>query len=287
MPSLHLTLSAALVLLPLIGFAQVSERMIEKTSSRNEPVKLLKIKTKNKEIELGKNFAMDDDWLLGLTVTVQNVSDKPIARIDLRLDFPRPGGGTSPETAIYMAHMTYGREPADVLPNEVVKLVLPSETVEVKLPEANVPYYKEDLEKLGYKQPVKHVYLMVYSVTFVDGSEWAGNVILYPNPNNPKQKINPRLPTDIQTPKEPKSPASQSTDSYPSRSFRFLHAGVNRAHAQPRWSIDNGLLGNFWLPQLPENLPCDSIFERNDALACGPDARIKDLSLLETQAQTA
>ncbi len=197
LPVLLLLLIGALVLLPRTGFTQETERLIDKASWPKEPIKILKIRTKNKEVELGKKFGMDDNWLFGLTVTVQNVSDNPVARIDLRLDFPRPGGGKFPETAIYMAHMTYGRDPADVSPNEVVKLVLPGETVDVKLLEVNVPSYMEDLQKLGYEQPIKHAQIMVYSVTFVDGSEWAGNVILYPNPNNPKQKINPKLPTEI------------------------------------------------------------------------------------------
>ncbi|HEV7682932.1 MAG TPA: hypothetical protein VGO68_12460 [Pyrinomonadaceae bacterium] len=227
--SVVLKLAVTVTFAQVMGFAQ--ERMVDKVSWRNEPIKILKVKSKNKAIELGKEFADDDDWLTGLTVTVQNVSDKAIARIDIRLDFPRPRGGSSPETAIYMAHLIYGKEPADVAPNEVLKLALPGETVDIKLVEANMPSYKNDLEKLGYEQPIKHVQIMVLSVTFIDGSEWDGNVILYPDPNNPKRKINPRLPMDIQSPKESKSPPSQSRNSDFLPGFRFLEAGTKRAHA--------------------------------------------------------
>jgi hypothetical protein len=196
--------------LPIMAFAQDKERLIDKESWRTEPIKVVKVKTKGKAIELGKKFGEEDDWLQGLTVTVQNLSDKAIARIELKLAFPRAGGGSSPETAIYMIGMGYGKEPADVPPEEVLKLVLPGETVDVKLLEVNVPFIKEDLEKLGYEQPIKHARISVRSVTFVDGSEWAGGEIFYPNPNNPKRKINPELPIDIQIPKESKSPADQS-----------------------------------------------------------------------------
>src|SRR6185295_5127078 len=79
------------------------------------------------------------------------------------------------------------KQPADVSPNEVLKVVLPGETVEVKLRDQSVSIINEDLEKLGYEQPFKHAQLMVRSVTFVDGSDWAGDEILYPNQNNPKQ----------------------------------------------------------------------------------------------------
>ena len=206
-----LMLAGMFILLQVTGFAQEPERMIDKMSWRNEPIKVLKLKIKNKGVELGKKFAEYDDWLQGLTVTVKNVSDKAIARIEIQLAFPRPGGGSSPETAIYMIGMGYGKESADVSAEEVLKLVLPGETVDVKLLEVNVPFIKEDLEKLGYGHPIKRAQKSVRSVTFVDGSEWAGDDdILYPNPNNPKQKINPKFPMDIQGPKESKSSPDQS-----------------------------------------------------------------------------
>lgn len=160
------------------------------------------MKTKDRDIELGKKFSEQDDWLKGLTITVQNVSEKAVARIEFRLSFPRPGDGSSPETAIYTAAMGYGKDPAYVSPNEVLKVVLPGETVEIKLREESLSIIKEDLEKLGYEQPIKHAQLMVKAVTFVDGSEWAGDEILYPNPNNPKQKINPKFPLEWRIPKD-------------------------------------------------------------------------------------
>jgi hypothetical protein len=124
-----------------------------------------------------------------------------------------------------MAHLIYGREPADVAPNEVLKLILIDKTADIKLLEANVPTYKEDLKKLGYEQPIKHVQIMVHSVTFVDGSEWDGDVILYQDPKNPKRKINPKFPMEMQTPNKPTSLPRQSKDSYRSWGFGFLDRG--------------------------------------------------------------
>jgi hypothetical protein len=89
--SLILKLAGMLIFLQVMTVAQEADRLIDKTSWRNEPIEVLGLKTRNRPIELGKKFAEDDDWLLGLTITVQNVSDKAIARIDIRLDFPRPG----------------------------------------------------------------------------------------------------------------------------------------------------------------------------------------------------
>lgn len=267
---LLLKLSALFILLPSTGFAQELERVIDKVSWRSEPIKIVKLKSKGKAIELGKKFSAENDWLNGLTATVRNASDKAIARIDIQLSFPRPGGGTSPETATYMAHMIYGLEPADLSGDQVPKLVLPGEDVEVKLLDVNVPLIKTDLDKLGYEKEIKHAQIMVKSVTFVDGSEWAGDEMLYPNPNNPKQKINPRFPLEIQVPKNSKSPPGQPELQLQPTGFRFLNRGLRRAHAQTQFDRRQIFRGKAWLFQLPETLPCDRIYVGDAAKACGP-----------------
>jgi hypothetical protein len=85
--------------------------VIDKIPWRTEPIKVLKLKTKNKNVELGKRFSEEDNWLIGLTVTVQNVSDKAIARIELTLAFPPPNV-SSPEKPTLVVPMVYGQEPA-------------------------------------------------------------------------------------------------------------------------------------------------------------------------------
>ena len=123
-----------IIFLPIIAFAQGQERSIDKLSWRTEPIKILKLKTKDKEVELGKKFLEEDDWLKGLTVTVQNISDKAIARIEIELAFPRPGGGTK-EKPTLVAAMIYGLDPAES-GAETLKLVLPGESVDIKLLDA-------------------------------------------------------------------------------------------------------------------------------------------------------
>jgi hypothetical protein len=90
--SLFPTLMCLIVILPSIAFAQGQDRLIDKMSWPKEPIKILKLRTKGKAIELGKKFAEEDDWLKGLTVTVENVSDKAIARIEINLAFPQQKG---------------------------------------------------------------------------------------------------------------------------------------------------------------------------------------------------
>lgn len=56
------------------------------------PVEIISIKLNGQEVQPGEKIAADDDWLLGLSFRLKNISDKPIAFIDIGLRFPRPNG---------------------------------------------------------------------------------------------------------------------------------------------------------------------------------------------------
>ncbi len=188
---MFLKFTGLIMFLPLGGSSQGVERIIEKVSWRTEPIKILKLETKGKAVELGKNFVEEDDWLKGLKVTVENKSNKAISRIVLDLSFPRPQG-SSEEVPTYTVKMIFGRDPSDTSEGESPKQVSPGDRAEVMLLEVNLPSIKQDLERLAYPENVTHAQIMVSSVTFIDGSMWAGDdTILYPDPNNPGQKINP------------------------------------------------------------------------------------------------
>lgn len=109
--------------------------------------------------------------------------------------------------------MIYGQDPVDVQSPKTLKLVLPGELVEVKLLEVNLPIIKADPESLGYPLRITRVKIRVNSVTFIDGSEWAGDQMFYVDPNNPRRKINPKYPTDRKVPDASKSLLNHSTSS--------------------------------------------------------------------------
>jgi hypothetical protein len=56
------------------------------------PVEILSIKLHGQEVQPGEKLVGDDDWLRGLSFTLKNISDKPIAYIDIGLRFPQPKG---------------------------------------------------------------------------------------------------------------------------------------------------------------------------------------------------
>jgi hypothetical protein len=180
--------SAILTLCPILADAQSPQRLVEKISWRTEPVRIEKITANGTVIELGRKFQQEKDWFSDLTVSVKNISNKAIARIEINVSFPRDTTTTEdvPRLVIPILH---GLDPADAkdqLP------LLPGETAELHMLKTNLPIIKQGLSTLGYPDEVSRVSLMLNSVTFVDGSMWAGDEILYPDPKNPKDKINPR-----------------------------------------------------------------------------------------------
>ena len=52
---------AVLLFLPVLGLGQAHERTIKKVSWRTEPIKIVRLKTKGKPIEVGKKFIEDED----------------------------------------------------------------------------------------------------------------------------------------------------------------------------------------------------------------------------------
>lgn len=262
--SLFLKLLGVIVFIPAIGFAQGQERIIDKISWRTEPIKILKLRTKDKAIELGKKFSEEDDWLKGLTVTVENVSNKLISRIELNLSFPRPEG-SSEEIPTYTVRMIYGREPSDTSEAEAQKQVLPGESVDVKLLEVNLPFIKEDLEKLGYPEKITRAQIMVDTVTFSDGAMWGGDEMLYPDPTNPKEKINPKFPL----PKKLKPASNQSALPCKSLTPRFRNSSFRSMSAPAMLNHSKVSSGKFWLTQDP-TLPCNTIWVTQQTHTCGP-----------------
>jgi hypothetical protein len=189
------TLLLCLALLPLTsltGFSQQAKGLIDKNSWRAEPVRIEQVKTNGTPIEFGRSFSTNKDWLKDLTVSVKNMSDQSIARIEINLSFPRPRG-TSPDVSTYVVRLIYGLEPSDPSFAQTQKPLMPGEIANLHLPDQNRPIIKADLASLGYPEEDNYARLTINSITFLDGSTWEGGETLYPDPKHPGRKLNPRL----------------------------------------------------------------------------------------------
>jgi hypothetical protein len=56
------------------------------------PVEVVAIRLNGKEIVPGEKIKGDDDWLRGISFTVKNISDQPIAYVNIGFKFPQPNG---------------------------------------------------------------------------------------------------------------------------------------------------------------------------------------------------
>lgn len=56
------------------------------------PVEIVSVKLNGAEVRPGEKIQGDEDWLRGLSFTLKNVSDKPLAYVTVALQFPRPQG---------------------------------------------------------------------------------------------------------------------------------------------------------------------------------------------------
>src|SRR5258705_6505689 len=79
---------------------QQQDRIVVRKPWPVEPVRDVAVKTKNKEnIETGRAFDEDDDWLDGFTVTVVNNYDKTVTAMTISMVFRREPGDTRPPLA--------------------------------------------------------------------------------------------------------------------------------------------------------------------------------------------
>jgi hypothetical protein len=266
-----LKLASVVVFLPVLGLAQEPERAttrlertISKVSWRKEPIKLVKLQTKGQTVELGKAFSEEDDWLKGLTVTVENVSDKPVAQIVLTLSFPRPAG-PSETIPTFTEDISYGRDPSEISGAETEKQILPGEKVDIKLREVTLPAIKGALTQLGYPEKTTHVQISVYTVTFNDGTMWGADTILYPDPTDPKHKINPSVPLSEQL----KRPSDQSSlPCKPPPPF-FRNVSFRNANAPAKPDSGKAPFAKFLMLQDP-TLPCNAVWLGGQSFTCGP-----------------
>jgi hypothetical protein len=101
------------------------------------PIEIVSIRLNGKEVQPGEKIKGNDDWLKGVSFTVKNVSDKPIAYVEIGLQFPQPNGfvAYSLNYGIDLSRDTPRREssPPAIQPGEKLDLVLTKERYQVFL----------------------------------------------------------------------------------------------------------------------------------------------------------
>lgn len=152
------------------------EKSVQDTVWRNpSPLKIKFAKTKKGEFLPGQKFADGEDWFQGLTIVLENTSDKMITYIGGGLLFPRQDGKVEKTRPFYKS-FSYGQHP--YAPNRVnlnVKhlLIKPREGIAVTLSEFDYFEVRSTLKKLNFANTVKTIKFYLSEIYFDDGTGWA------------------------------------------------------------------------------------------------------------------
>jgi hypothetical protein len=108
------------------------------------PVEIVSIKLNGKDVQPGEKIKGDDDWLQGLSFTLKNISEKPIAYVAVGLRFSQPRGFVD-FVLSYGVDFSRGepRRQSSPLP------IQPGETVDLVLSKERYPNFLQILEMGG------------------------------------------------------------------------------------------------------------------------------------------
>ncbi len=164
----------------ITAFGQQKDRTIQIHKWRNEPIKILSVKVDNKEIESNEKFVSDNnDWFSGLTVEIENTSNKKIANIQIAIDFPTETGLKGSPARDYIA---YGTSELSE-PNASQPPLKPGEKAVLKI--ENYRSLREFLDNVGHSKDLKELRLSIDSVLFTDDTKWVAGQIFIRDPDNP------------------------------------------------------------------------------------------------------
>jgi hypothetical protein len=206
---------ARLTLIMLIGVAvvltmrfvdsrantQQPDRIVARRPWPNEPVKVVGVKTKKMtNVEIGKAFADNDEWVEGFTITVVNNYHKTVTSLTVDMVFRRELGDIRPPLARSL-HLGPSPITPEYKDRDPTKVVQPDKSIELSLSPDDYKTVKADLIETGYSK-VNRIDGVIREVGFEDGSIlYSGTFYVQDpaHPNDPTKKI-----------KVPQPPAAQN-----------------------------------------------------------------------------
>ncbi|HKY27443.1 MAG TPA: hypothetical protein VJM12_05805 [Pyrinomonadaceae bacterium] len=192
-------LVTALFLLALAGPAGAQprkERAVRIITFKDQPVDIVALKVKGAPIEPDRKFEGDTDWLTGMTVTIKNISHKPIvfAMVLVTAHHEKDGVRKKFEGRDFVVatHLMYGVRP--LLPGEPPRSyravpLLPGLTADVVLSERSRDELYSLLTSRDSSTDIPELTLRMYQVNFEGDDEtmWFHGLMRRRDPNNPWQ----------------------------------------------------------------------------------------------------
>lgn len=186
-----------IMLRPAQGTApQGKTRLVKPTAYRDAPVEIVAIKVHGAPIAPHRAFTNDSDWLNGLTITLKNVFDKPVAYVSFLVGAYYEKDGVrikkrDDKDVLAMVEMGYGAKPRR--PDESAapyrRPIQPGESMDVVLTDAA----REDLYSLlrngGASTDVTEISVRLNEVYFEGESEtkWSLGFMLRRDTEDPRR----------------------------------------------------------------------------------------------------
>ena len=167
----------------------IKERVVKHVVYRDQPVEIVAVKVKDATIHPKRKFAGNSDWLNGMTVTLKNVSERPVAYVSVLVGAPFEKNGERISAGV---DLQYGATP--LLPGEVAPVstsarrpLPPGETADVVLSEEKRDELYSLLQENNASTDITELSIRVYDVFFEGDSEmrWRGGRIYRRDPNDP------------------------------------------------------------------------------------------------------
>lgn len=186
-----LLLTLAVLLLPTLTLAQqAKQRVVRLVLARDQPVEIVAVKVNGVPIKSEQKFDGNSDWLNGMTVTLENVSDRTVAYVAVLVGVPYGRKNDRPVNAGIVSH--YGARSlrqGEIYPPNFVKPepVLPGMTVNVILSERECEQLRSQLAQNNASTDITDLNIRLYEVFFEGDSEtkWMTGFMLRRDPNDP------------------------------------------------------------------------------------------------------
>ena len=172
---------------------QSNERLITRLPvEKNEPLEIRDIKVNGQSVSFNKKFFAGDDWMLTLTFTVKNRSDRRILFANLDLFFSPPAASKPVALFDLLSYGKYALTSRSPSTSERSIGLSPGETVEIGFNAQSFVDVTRFLADLGFPQRVDRVKLGLGRVIFEDDTMWYAGAFAQRDPKDPASWINSR-----------------------------------------------------------------------------------------------
>jgi hypothetical protein len=177
------------------GAQQGRQRVMEMDVYRGQPVEITAVKVGGVPIQPKRKFTANSDWLNGVTFTLKNVYDRPVAYVSLLIGaYYEKSDGTRAkrggQDVLAGIELKYGFQPprpGEPDPPYYVPPLLPGQTMDVVFTERSRDELYSMLTEGKASTDVTEINVRVYDVCFEGDSDtrWHTGFMLRRDPNNP------------------------------------------------------------------------------------------------------